>query len=74
MRAIKEVETLIGTINAFPEGEADRREYLQSILIKHTTALKYKEMTKKLRDEKNKKYWMKFASIVRGYDILNLLC
>ena len=65
---------LIGTINAFLEGEADRHEYLQSILIKHATVLKYKEMTKKLRDEKNKKYWTKFASIVHIYNILNPLC
>ncbi|KAI1781774.1 hypothetical protein LXA43DRAFT_1105349 [Ganoderma leucocontextum] len=63
IRAIKEVETLIATVNAFPEGEADGREYLRSILVKHATALKYKEMAKRLRDNKGKKYWRKFASI-----------
>ncbi|KAI1782336.1 hypothetical protein LXA43DRAFT_1068910 [Ganoderma leucocontextum] len=63
VRAIKEVETHIGTVNAFPEGEADGREYLRNILIKHATALNYKEMVKRLRDDKGKKYWRKFASI-----------
>ncbi|KAI1797996.1 hypothetical protein LXA43DRAFT_1088150 [Ganoderma leucocontextum] len=63
VRAIKEVETHIGTVNAFPEGEADGREYLRNILIKHATALNYKEMVKRLRDDKRKKYWRKFASI-----------
>lgn len=65
-RAIKEVETHIGTVNAFPEGEADGREYLRNILIKHATTLKYKDMVKRLRDQKDKKYWSKFAAIVRG--------
>ena len=74
VRAIKEVEMHIGTVNAFPEGEADGREYLRKILIKHATTLKYKDMTKRLRDDKNKKYWRKFASIVRAQAIFDLLC